>query len=217
MAIDIQEEYSEQIQRSGAIMFVGSNNRDQFNEMGQEHFDYLMSKKLQPDHVFLDVGCGGLRTGQFIIPYLDNNNYFGLDRMPELIEFGLNNVLSAEIVFEKQPKFSVNDNFNCDFVDKPVDVAWCQSLMSHLSKDDITSCLSNIKNIMAPSGKIFFTYFRKDGMDQTEADAQQTHSKKDLYYNERYMDQIVSSCNLEKIYNGNIGHPRGQWMYICKV
>ena len=217
MAIDIQDEYSEQIERGGAIMFVGSNNRTQFNEMGQEHFDYLIHKKLKPHHVFLDVGCGALRTGQYIIPYLNNKNYYGLDRMPELVEYGLNDILPQETVFEKEPKFSVNDKFNFDFVDKPVDVAWCQSLMSHLCKEDIQTCLLNVKNKMKPGGVIFFTYFQKDGMEQIESDAQKTHSKKDLYYSEQYMNQIVRSCNLETVYNGNIGHPRGQWMYICKV
>ena len=217
MAIDIQEEYSEQIQRDGAIKFVGSTNRTQFNEMGKGHFDYLIHKKLKPHHVFLDVGCGGLRTGQYIIEYLNNNNYFGLDRMPELIEFGLNNVLSAETVFEKQPKFSVNNNFNCDFVDKPVDVAWCQSLISHLSIKETKRCLKNIKNKMALNGDIYFTYFQMDGLEREIAQKQKSNSKKDLYYSKETMDEIVKECGLKKIYNGIVGHPRGQWMYICKV
>jgi|TARA_R110001592_G_scaffold1063_12_gene6398 SAM-dependent methyltransferase len=217
MAIPIQEEYSETIQRNGAIQFIGSNNRDQFDEMGQEHYDFLIEKGLQSNNVFLDVGCGAIRTGQHIIPFLNPNNYFGIDRMPELIEFGLNEVLDKEVIFHKGPKFSVNNNFDCSFVDKPIDIVWCQSLMSHLTEKDIKLCLNNVKETLAPRGKIYFTYFQKGGMSREDSRNQQTHSKKDLQYNQKVMDQIVNECGLQTEFNGRIGHPRGQWMYICKV
>jgi len=217
MAMELQEEYSELIRRKGAIMFVGSNNRQQFNNMGREHFDYLLYHKLKPHHVVFDVGCGALRTGQYIIPYLEEGNYYGLDRMPELIEFGLNEVLDAETVFEKKPVFSVNENFNCNFIKKPIDFAWCQSLISHLSTEDIELCLTNIRKKLSPFGRIYFTYFPLEGLSKQESDEQESHSKKDLFYSEQYMDLIVAKCGLKKVYNGVVGHPRGQWMYICKA
>ena len=217
MGKNIQEEYSDIIQRNGAINFIGSSNRDQFNEMGQEHFDYLLTEDLQPHHVFLDVGCGALRTGQYIIPYLKTNHYFGLDRMPELIEFGLNDVLAQETVFEKDPAFMVNENFNCDFGNKPVNYVWCQSLMSHLNTEDIKLCLKTLKTKLAPDGKIYFTYFQQDNLSREDSDQQSSHSKKDLKYSSDIMDNIVSECGLVKEFNGTIGHPRGQWMYICKL
>jgi|TARA_B100001093_G_scaffold454446_1_gene463784 SAM-dependent methyltransferase len=217
MAIDIQDEYSETIQRNGAIQFIGSNNRDQFDEMGQEHYEYLIENGLQSHHVFLDIGCGAMRTGQHIIPFLNPNNYFGIDRMPELIEFGLNEVLGSEMVFHKGPKFSVNDNFDCSFVDKPVDIIWCQSLMSHLNEHDIKTCLNKSKEKLALGGKIYFTYFQKGSMSREDSKDQQSHSKKDLEYSQNVMNQIVNECGLKTEFNGRIGHPRGQWMYICKV
>jgi len=217
MAATKQDQYLDNITRNGAIKFVGSDSRHDFDLMGKDHFDYLMYHGLKPNHTFFDVGCGALRTGQHIIPYLNSGNYFGLDRMPELIEYGLNEVLTPEIVFEKTPKFSVNNAFNCTFVDKPVDFVWCQSLMSHLSVFDIKHCLNNVKETLSPIGNIYFTYFQLEGFDESEADIQKTHSKEDLFYSEQHMNKIVASCGLKKIFNGPIGHPRGQWMYICKV
>ena len=105
MAATKQEQYLDNITRNGAIKFVGSESRHDFDLMGKDHFDYLIYHGLKPNHTFFDVGCGALRTGQHIIPYLNSGNYFGLDRMPELIEYGLNEVLTPEIVFEKEPKF----------------------------------------------------------------------------------------------------------------
>jgi SAM-dependent methyltransferase len=217
MAATKQEQYIDKIFRDGAIEFVGSESRLDFDLMGIDHFNYLQHHGLRSHHIFFDVGCGALRTGQYVIPYLESGNYFGLDRMPQLIEYGLNDVLTPEIVFEKHPKFSVNNNFNCTFVDKPVDFAWCQSLMSHLSIADITECLKNVKETLAPNGRIYFTYFQLEGLDEEEAISQDTHSKEDLFYSEQHMDKIVASCGLTKLYNGPVGHPRGQWMYICKV
>lgn len=216
MAIDIQEEYTTSINRDGAIKFVGSSNKKDFDSMGHEHFNYLQFHKLKPHHVFFDVGCGALRTGQYVIPYLNPGNYYGLDRMPELIEYGLNEVLTPDIVFHNKPKFSVNNEFNCNFIDKQVDYVWCQSLMSHLSTADIKDCLNKISEKLSPSGRIFFTYFQMEGLKESVSDAQKSHSKEDLFYSEEYMDKIVASCNLKKIYNNPVGHPRGQWMYICR-
>ena len=217
MAATKQEQYLDNITRDGAIKFVGSESRYDFDLMGKDHFNYLYHHGLKPNHTFFDVGCGALRTGQHVIPYLNSGNYFGLDRMPELIEYGLNDVLTPEIVFEKEPKFSVNNEFNCEFINRSIDYAWCQSLMSHLSTKDITRCLTNVKEKLSATGKIYFTYFQLEGFNTSEANEQLTHSKEDLFYSEQHMDEIVSSCGLKKLYNGPVGHPRGQWMYICKV
>jgi len=217
MAATKQEQYIDKISRDGAIEFVGSESRLDFDLMGKDHFDYLQYHGLKTHHIFFDVGCGALRTGQYVIPYLESGNYFGLDRMPELIEYGLNDVLTPEIVFEKNPKFSVNNIFNCTFVDKPVDFAWCQSLMSHLSLIDIKHCLKNVKETLSPNGKIYFTYFQLEGFDEGEASKQTTHSKQDVFYSEQHMNKIVTSCGLTPLFNGPVGHPRGQWMYICKA
>ncbi len=211
----LQQEYSKKIQNNGAIMFVGSNNRADFNEHSDTHYNYLLEQGLKPEHIFLDVGCGACRTAQKIVPYLHENNYYGIDRMPELIEFGLNEVFDHKTVITKQPKFSVNSEFDLSFVDKPIDYVWCQSLMSHLDITDIQKCLSNIKNISTQNTKIYFTYFQQHG--KSRDDNADSHSKKDIQYDKKVMDDIVSEVGLTKIFNGTIGHPRGQWMYICKV
>lgn len=211
----LQQEYSEKIQNNGAIMFIGSNNRSDFDTHSETHYDYLIEQGLKPEHVFLDVGCGACRTAQKIVPYLHKNNYYGVDRMPELIEFGLNEVFDEQTVFGKNPKFSVNSEFNLDFVDKPVDYVWCQSLMSHLDEHDIKKCLNNIKRLCHDNTRIYFTYFQRQGQERHQNI--NSNSKVDIQYDKKVMDNIVSECGYTKIFNNAFGHPRGQWMYICKV
>ena len=211
----LQKEYSKKIEDNGEIMFIGSNNRDNFNAHAETHFTYLIEQGLTPSMVVLDVGCGALRTGSKLVPYLDANNYFGIDRMPELIEFGLNEVLEKDVVFEKNPTFSVNSVFDLKFMNKKADIVWCQSLMSHLDEKDIKLCLNNVKNICKEETKIYFTYFQQDGQDRNQN--KPSHSKIDIKYDQKVMDEIVHEVGLKKIFNGTIGHPRGQWMYICRI
>lgn len=115
---ELQQEYSDKINSNGELMFIGSHNIDNFNEHAKTHFEYLKEQELMPHHTLLDVGCGALRSGKHIIPYLDEQNYFGLDRMPELIEYGLNEVLEKNTVDNKKPNLSVNSDFNFGFVNK---------------------------------------------------------------------------------------------------
>lgn len=211
----LQAEYSGKIESNGALEFIGSNNRNNFDEHSQTHYTYLIEQGLKPEHVLLDVGCGACRTAQRIVPYLNSKNYYGLDRMPELIEYGLNEVFEQQVVLNKEPKFSVNPDFNFDFVDKIVDFVWCQSLMSHLDISDIKKCLNNVKRVCNSNTKIYFTYFQSKG--KLREDNPSSHSKLDIQYDSQVMDDIISELGLEKIFNGPIGHPRGQWMYICKV
>jgi SAM-dependent methyltransferase len=211
----LQQEYSDKIKKNGAIKFVGSHNRHDFDSHSETHYTYLLDQGLLSNHKFLDVGCGALRTGAKIIPYLEHGNYYGLDRMPELIEYGLNDVLPEQLVFSKAPKFSVNDNFDLSFVKQKVDFVWCQSLMSHLDENDINRCLKNIKSVCNENTKIYFTYFQQRGLER--GSTEQSHSKKDIRYSSIVMDDIVREAGLVKIFNGTIGHPRGQWMYISKV
>jgi|TARA_R110001592_G_scaffold6301_1_gene33908 SAM-dependent methyltransferase len=214
----LQKEYSQKIQSAGAMSFIGSNNRNNFDEHSQTHFTYLTEQGLKPEHAFLDVGCGACRTAQKIVPYLNANHYFGLDRMPELIEFGLNEIFDESTVLDKQPKFSVNSEFNVDFVGRKVDYIWCQSLMSHLDESDIKKCLNNLKNVCHENTKVYFTYFMNRGKDREQArENYKSDSKIDLQYDKKVMDDIVSEVGYTKIFNGTIGHPRGQWMYICKI
>ena len=100
----LQQEYSKKIENNGAIMFIGSNNRSDFDIHSDTHYNYLIEQGLQPEHVFLDVGCGACRTAQKVVPYLHAGNYYGLDRMPELIEYGLNEIFEESTVFDKSPK-----------------------------------------------------------------------------------------------------------------
>lgn len=56
MAATKQDQYLDNITRNGAIKFVGSDSRHDFDLMGKDHFNYLYHHGLKPNHTFFDVG-----------------------------------------------------------------------------------------------------------------------------------------------------------------
>ena len=46
-------------------------------------FNLLTCLGLRQHHRVLDIGCGSLRSGRLLIPYLNKGNYFGNRQTPE--------------------------------------------------------------------------------------------------------------------------------------
>lgn len=59
--------------------------RPSVQNRGRRQLEFLKEHGLLPHHTLLDVGCSRLWIGQFIIPYLDVNNYSGVDTTPSVI------------------------------------------------------------------------------------------------------------------------------------
>ena len=49
-------------------------------------FNLLTTLGLRQHHSLLDVGCGSLRIGRLLIPYLNRKKYFGLEPHQWLVE-----------------------------------------------------------------------------------------------------------------------------------
>ena len=56
--------------------FVG--RADQYDFMGATQFRLLTTLGLREHHAVLDFGCGSLRAGRLLIPYLNEGRYHGL-------------------------------------------------------------------------------------------------------------------------------------------
>jgi hypothetical protein len=62
----------------------------QFDFMGATQFRLLTTLGLREHHSVLDFGCGSLRAGRLLIPYLLPGRYYGLEPNRWLIEDGIN-------------------------------------------------------------------------------------------------------------------------------
>ena len=138
-----KETYDSRLKSMGHRHYVGGEDVESWYKIGRMQYHYLVSEGLKSDHIFLDVACGSLRLGQYLIPMLDNGNYYGIDGNPDLIQLGVENELDFDIAEGKDPKFESNYGFDFSFSPQ-FDFAIAQSLFTHLTLKDIELCFENI-------------------------------------------------------------------------
>ena len=121
-------------------------------------FNLLTSAGLREHHRLLDVGCGSLRAGRLLIPYLNEGCYFGVDPNKPLVEAGIANEVGMDLIRIKKPTFSFKDSMK-DFNDPlNLDYAVAQSIFSHCGIDLIESWLEQISFHLKPTGALFATF-----------------------------------------------------------
>jgi SAM-dependent methyltransferase len=98
-------------------------------------FNLLTSIGLRQHHRLLDVGCGSLRAGRLLIPYLGRGNYFGIEPNRWLVEEGVKHETGRDLIKLREPVFSFLDSMD-DFKEPlQLDYAVAQSIFSHCGMD----------------------------------------------------------------------------------
>ena len=121
----------------------------------------LLAAGLRDHHRLADVGCGSLRAGRMLIPYLEPERYFGVEPNRWLVEAGMEHELGRDLVRMKRPAFRFVDDFSLSEFGTPFDFVMAHSVFSHTHPDLALTGLRNIARVLAPKGKLFAT-FRED-------------------------------------------------------
>lgn len=107
-------------------------------------FNLLTSIGLREHHRVLDIGCGSLRVGRLLIPYLNEGRYIGVEPNRWLVEAGIANEIGEDLVRIKKPTFSFQASMG-DFENSlNLDYAIAQSIFSHCGMDLIRQWLSQV-------------------------------------------------------------------------
>lgn len=147
--------------------FVGPPK--QFDFMGATQFRLLTTLGLRENHRVLDFGCGSLRAGRLLIPYLAPSNYFGLDPNRWLIEDGITSELGRDIIATKKPTFRYDDDFDASHFGTTFDFIVAQSIFSHAGRDIIARTLDSFRSTLALDGIILATFIQPHQLgDQPE-------------------------------------------------
>lgn len=95
--------------------------------------DMLLRLGLQPRHRVLDIGCGPLRTGCRLVPFLDPGNYWGTDLSGALMATGYRQELT-EADRARLPETQLVEDGNFDFPCLPsrFDIVLCFAVFTHL-------------------------------------------------------------------------------------
>jgi len=126
-------------------------------------FNLLTTLGLRQHHSLLDVGCGSLRIGRLLIPYLNRGKYFGVEPNEWLVEEGIKRELGETLVQIKRPTFVFSDLPETLAQAKvPFDFALAQSIFSHCGLDLIKGWLSAISRSLAQDGALVATFLPGD-------------------------------------------------------
>jgi hypothetical protein len=122
-------------------------------------FNLLTTLGLRQHHSLLDVGCGSLRIGRLLIPYLNQGKYFGVEPNEWLVDEGIRRELGEALVKIKRPTFFFSDSPDTIAQAKVAfDFALAQSIFSHCGLDLIKGWLSAISPLLARDGALVATF-----------------------------------------------------------
>ena len=122
-------------------------------------FNLLTTLGLRQHHSLLDVGCGSLRIGRLLIPYLNRGKYFGVEPAEWLVAEGIKHELGETVVQIKRPTFFFTDSPETVVHARVAfDFALAQSIFSHCGLDLIKAWLSAISHSLAEDGALVATF-----------------------------------------------------------
>lgn len=190
-----------------------------WDEIGRLQFEFLRAQGLQPGHRLLDIGCGSLRGGIHAIAYLEAGNYYGVDFNRSLLEAGRYEIELAGLR-HKNPHLALSDRFEFGLFEQKFDYLLALSVFTHLFANHIVRCLAEVRQVLAPKGRFFATFFlaphsvhlapivHQPGGKTTEYDRDPFH------YSQGEIRAMAKLANLSTEILGNWNHPRAQQMVM---
>ena len=154
-------ELQQKAEMLGKKTFLGVPVRD-FEKGGRELFIYLLNAGLNPSSKVVDIGCGVLRGGYWLIHFLDPGCYCGIEPHVERLEMGVNVILEPETLEAKRPRFDTNPHFDTSVFGEKFDFFLAYSIWTHASKAQIQTMLDSFLCDAKGEG-VFFTSYLPSG------------------------------------------------------
>ena len=126
----------------GRNKFLGVPVQD-FEKGGREQLAYLLAAGINPDSKVVDLGCGLLRGGYWLIHFLDAGCYCGIEPHAERLEMGVKQNLEPAILGLKRPRFDTNARFDTSVFAEKFDFFLAYSVWTHASKLQIRAMLDS--------------------------------------------------------------------------
>jgi len=151
-------------------VFVGGPVKD-FENVGRLQLITLLKIGLYPQSKVLDVGCGCLRGGYWLIHFLGPMNYCGIEPNNKMLDVGIEHILDPNQIEHKKPRFDKNSDFDFSVFNEKFNFVIARSIWTHASKFQIEKMLDSfVKN--SEDDAVFLTSYKKP-----------LHSKQDYYGN----------------------------------
>ncbi len=131
---------------------------EHFEQDGRSQLIALLRRGLRPDSMVVDVGCGTLRAGYWLIHFLDPGGYHGIEPSQEFLSGGRKEILEPGLEEAKSPRFSDDRSFNVGVFGGRPDFVLARSVWSHAAKPQIEQLLDSFAEHAATDGLLFASY-----------------------------------------------------------
>jgi SAM-dependent methyltransferase len=198
----------------GLIGFTGGPVK-QFEKIGRSRLIILLEEGVYPDSKVLDIGCGALRGGYWIIHFLNPGCYFGIEPNKKRLQAGIEYFLEPELLDRKKPKFNNNARFDLSVFQEKFDFIIARSILTHTSKIQIQKLLDSFINFSNDDGVLLASYLSADLHNQEDYQKQEW-SGPVIYHSFSWIQEECGKRNLsvkelkKQIYNKHI------WLKITK-
>lgn len=158
----------------------------EYLETGVTDLEYLKKQGMQPHHRLLDFGCGTLRTGLFVIPYLDPGNYVGVDISETRIEKGCREAENQGIPRDRYRVVTLTGTGLEEIADEKIDYVWSLAVFSHMPSSEWYPILRKLHGQLSDDGKILISYSHRDKLKRSKF--------KDFWYTSDHVEKVAAEC-----------------------
>jgi hypothetical protein len=127
-----------------------------FENAGRQQLILSLMCGLEPGFKVVDLGCGVLRAGYWLIHFLDPGCYHGIEPHQGRLKTGMTVILEPETLEAKRPRFDTNGDFDTSVFGTRFDCFLAYSIWTHASKQQIAMMLDNFLRDSTP-GAMFLT------------------------------------------------------------
>lgn len=130
----------------------------EWNEFAQWQLGALRYIGMESGHRLLDIGCGPLRFGILAMNYLKNGHYYGVEAFEPYIRIGKH--LASEYSPGRKLNIIYDNTFQFEEFGSKFDYAIAQSVLTHMSRSQITNCFEHLGRVMKPGSRFLFTFIQ---------------------------------------------------------
>jgi SAM-dependent methyltransferase len=191
---------------------------ERFGDVGRHTLKSLKFTGLKRDSYVLDVGCGVLRLGYWLIRYLQPDRYCGIEPNPKYVEIGLKHAIGPELAAAKRPRFDGNTDFDFSRFGIKFDFVVARSIFSHASPEMVCRTLESFRDNSSADGVMLVSYkpLSKDNIGARVIDLKQKSGDWSWRrYGKAHLQRLARERDL---FAANFGKPfNGQvWLRVSK-
>lgn len=192
-----------------------------WNELGALQHDFLIAEGLRPSDRVIDIGCGSLRAGVRLVPFLHPGHYFGIELLPELLDAGYEREIVPAGLAGRLPRANLVATGDFDLSAFPVVFQYgiAQSVFTHLPLGFLGRCLRAVADRFTSTGRLYVTFFQAPEILPASAEFRPengplTHPDRDPYHHKlsAIAREVAPIEKWSMSLIGEWGHPRGQRM-----